>query len=47
VPPDERRICYQHDTIQGDEYLIFNLQSKKQERISAKTATTLNGPDAP
>ncbi|WP_058517044.1 S9 family peptidase [Legionella parisiensis] len=28
---DEQRICYRRDTIQGFEYLVFNLQNKKKE----------------
>ncbi|MCW8470760.1 S9 family peptidase [Fluoribacter gormanii] len=29
--PDDKRICYRHDTSEGYEYLIFNLQSKTKE----------------
>lgn len=46
--PDEKRICYRHDTIQGYEYLIFNLQNKKKESafdhslLARKVAEKLN-----
>lgn len=45
---DEQRICYRHDTIQGYEYLIFNLQNKKKEPafdhslLARKVAEKLN-----